>query len=182
MLGAPLPTSEDPVRPPLTAAWLPLSALLCLLPLAACGKEAAPGGTGGGTGDDTEDPVVLPGEPDDSWQDDLPEGLEDPPENSHGGLDLEFDGELRDPVTAYADCGAWMSGCLSETTGDFEDCMQRVPICQTQEPWEEGDCCPADCRTAWRERTAAGASAADAYIEVFALDRSCFVGLEGGAR
>lgn len=169
-----VPTPEATVR-----VLLALPLILSPGALSGCGRDE-PGGPGGGQ--DTEDPVVLPGDPDDSWQDDLPEALREPPGNSHGGLDLEFDGSLRDPVTAYADCGAWMSGCLADSSGDFESCMVELPICQTAEPWREGDCCPADCRTAWRERTAAGASAADAYIEVFALDRSCFTGLQGGAR
>lgn len=148
---------------------------LALLILTACGKDD-PKGAGPGT--DTD--VVLPGELDESWVDTLPEGLKDPPENAHGGLDLAFDPTLRDAVTAYADCGAWMSGCLKDTSGDFAGCIDVVPICQTEEPWNEGDCCPAACQADFRAAVGQGTDPADAYMDIFALDRTCFPGLQGG--
>jgi hypothetical protein len=175
--GVQLPVSsrKGPIR--VLAVGLPL--LLLPMLLSACGKgekgTPAPGDEG-----DTDPDVVLPGELDEAWADALPEGMKDPPQNAHGGFDLAFNPTLRDPVTAYADCGAWLSGCLEDRQGDFDACVASVPICQTDTPWEEGDCCPSACQADYQTAVAGGTAPYNAYIDTFALDRTCFAGLAGG--
>lgn len=92
----------------------------------------------------------------------------------HGGLPLAVDPELRDGITALADCAATVSVCLEGTSGDFDRCMRRAPVCETDTPWSEAQpCCPRACRDQYDERRAAGASGFDAYVEVMVHDGSC---------
>ncbi|MCB9761198.1 MAG: hypothetical protein H6739_15260 [Alphaproteobacteria bacterium] len=124
-------------------------------------------------------PDRVPDPPDDGWMAQVPDAAwaETTPA-AHGGTSTHFDPELRDAVTAYADCGAELAACLETTQGDFAACMGSVPICQTDTPWTEGPCCPAACEDAFNEKVAAGMSAFDAYARTIVLEPDCFPGLD----
>jgi len=83
------------------------------------------------------------------------------------------------PNTAVAACRDLSTSCAIATKGDTDGCHDKLPVCATNEPWnEEKECCPEACVHAYREERRLGASKADASIAVFGSDHECFPGLK----
>lgn len=153
-------------------ALLAFAALLALGPLPGCTDDDPP------PADDDDDDAPTPGPPDDTWMEELPPSFLGDQSDIHGGLGIVFDPDLRDPVTAMADCGALISACLEETQGDFDACVLGVAVCRTDSPWtEEGPCCPDACVAQFRAARDGGQTGFDAYVRTWALDGSCFPGV-----
>jgi hypothetical protein len=108
---------------------------------------------------------------------DLPQEMTGAQGDHHAGISLQFDPDLRDAVTAMADCGSAIALCLDATEGDFDACVLGAPVCQTDEPWNEGACCPAACAAQFRAARDSGQAPFDAYVRTYALDGSCFPGV-----
>lgn len=146
-----------------------------LLSLAACPADPAsqPADTAPGAGASE----TLPGPVDDAWKGSVPAEIQSLPlmEDLVG---MVFDATLADGLTVYADCSANLSQCVADQGGDFAACVAAAPVCQTETPWEEGVCCPRACGAEFSERVAAGASAHDAFLAVYAGTLACFPGVE----
>lgn len=149
--------------------------MLLIITLLACPQDKAP------TPPDTQPLDRTPEPPSDAWLAEVPqEYLDGVAPSEHGGYTMRLDPDRADAVTAYGDCGAILQACLGERAGDFATCVHTVALCQTDTPWEEGPCCPAACEARFDALVAGGASAFDAYVTTFALEPSCFPGLEEG--
>lgn len=149
---------------------------LCVpLLLAGCPADPAPSSRDTAPGAATSE--TLPGPVDEAWKDTVPAEIQSLPliEELVG---LVFDATLSDGLTVYADCSANLSQCVADHDGDFASCVAAAPVCQTDTPWEEGVCCPRACGTDFRERVAAGATAHDAFLDVYAGTLACFPGVE----
>ena len=100
---------------------------------------------------------------------------------SINGAQLEFDGNLRDPISAVGACTAWISACYDPGTREIDDCARSAPTCKTNQPWLEAtSCCPSGCFDAYRSKRLNGANEIDTYFEVYFMDGSCFPGFKGG--
>jgi hypothetical protein len=92
---------------------------------------------------------------------------------------IRADETLRDPITAKAACLHLVLTCLNSAPPAEESiapCVDQTPTCATEMPWEEADCCPAACKSAFTSAIQAE-GVADAFIEHLAGGKDCYPGL-----
>jgi hypothetical protein len=131
-------------------------------------------------GKDDTDPATPSGPYDLPSLTGMPEELTSGPITApDGGMPVEYDPDLADAITAWADCAGMLGQCLDSTSGDFDTCVAGVPTCTGATPWEEDSpCCAEACVSAYQAARTGGASDFDAFIQVFAIDPACMPGLE----
>lgn len=90
---------------------------------------------------------------------------------------LEFDPTLKDSITAAGACMDWVISCVKPGERELDDCARSAPKCKTNTPWEEaGDCCPSTCFDQYRTARLAGTLPAQAFLNTYVGDASCFPG------
>ena len=93
-----------------------------------------------------------------------------------GGLPLTLGAPRRDAIGAAAKCSDLVSSCVA-VTKDLDACVAKLPICKTEQPWEEAlPCCAEACVKAYQEERRLGAAPLDANDAVFGSDHECFPG------
>jgi hypothetical protein len=92
---------------------------------------------------------------------------------------LEYDANLRDPVTAVGACTRWITGCVKTTGRPLDDCARSVPVCATTTPWLEQTCCPQSCGREYRDSRLQGRDPLTAFLETYFESGSCFPSFEG---
>ncbi len=82
-----------------------------------------------------------------------------------------------DPATTYADCLGVLKFC-STASATMDGCIDAVPECTTERPWEVGEaCCPAGAVEGYRAARTGGAPWARAFVESVVNGREHFPGL-----
>ncbi len=116
----------------------------------------------------------VPAEPESTNPDDVPAGT------PHLVLDFEA---TRGPIQSWHICKEIVMDCAVRS-GTVDACMDLMPRCATETPWEEaGECCPTPCATEYTDRRKAGADAETAWFDTFEVDiPSCFAPIREIAR
>jgi len=86
------------------------------------------------------------------------------------------------PNTAMAACQDLETSCLVASKDErdvvLDNCVARLPICETPEPWNEAACCPQACIAAYQRERELGATQFQAGRAVFSSIHECFPGLQ----
>jgi hypothetical protein len=91
---------------------------------------------------------------------------------------LDIDPTVRDPITAVATCADLLTLCYSPGSRPLDACVNAVPSCSTDRPWEETvPCCPSRCRDDYQRARHDGATPRDAYDRVYLTSPTCFPGV-----
>ena len=94
---------------------------------------------------------------------------------------LLIDVDDRQPISAAAECGAVVLACYDPEQRDWLGCLENVPVCETDTPWEGNApmCCAAECPDRYRALRSDGMSPVDAMVgAILDLPGSCMPGLE----
>jgi hypothetical protein len=96
----------------------------------------------------------------------------------HGGL-LIADPANRTPLSAAGECAALVVACYAPDERSIGGCLQNVPVCDTDTPWEGDDvlCCAEACTDAFYAGVDEGESDVDAFIGAVFGPQSCSPGL-----
>ncbi len=93
-----------------------------------------------------------------------------------GGLPLTLGAPRKDAISAAAKCSDLLSSCVA-VTKDLDGCVAKLPICRTEQPWdEELPCCAQACIAAYQEERRLGAAPRTAAKSVWGSDHECFPG------
>lgn len=97
-------------------------------------------------------------------------------------LDPDTPAIIADPTsldagTTYADCLGMLRFC-AERTATLDGCVDAVPTCTSQRPWEAGEfCCPEGATDAYRAARARNVPWVHAFVEELVDGRDHFPGL-----
>lgn len=94
------------------------------------------------------------------------------------GIQVEYDSELKDAVTALAGCVELLMSCVEPDARSLDDCFFSSRKCETESPWMEGAfCCPSTCFEKYATLRIEGVEEFNAFEDTFFKDRTCFPGL-----
>ncbi|MDP2339358.1 MAG: hypothetical protein Q8O67_00255 [Deltaproteobacteria bacterium] len=150
---------------------------LLLLLLAACPDPAAPPTGDAGVPGLPQAPTVAV---------DQLEQLPGMPRDADGnlillevaGLPLSIGAPRKDAIGAAAKCTDLLSSCVMATK-DPDGCVAKLPICESEQPWEEAlPCCAQACINAYQEERRLGADVFGAHKAVWGSTHECFPGLQ----
>ncbi len=156
--------------------------------------------TGPGVQDPTPTPTPTPTPPPDGPEEPLFSGEYDAPDwSALDDLDLPpgpdgvgftlvttpdatllIDPDRRDANTAAGACVALLVSCYTEGVRNLTGCLDHVPHCATEQPWEEGPalCCPAGCADRYRALRTDGEGPPDAIVQAIWERPSCVPGMD----
>lgn len=90
-------------------------------------------------------------------------------------VQITYDASRKTQINAIAACTGWIASCYKPGEREIDDCARSVPVCQTETPWlETGACCPSACFDKYRAARLAGRPSANAVIDNYINDASCF--------
>lgn len=99
---------------------------------------------------------------------------------------IELDPSASDALTALGVCADLITYCVAPPDRSLDACVESVPTCATDRPWEEAQgCCPRACQQAYAEARTKGQKTVDAFEATFFGASSCFPGVDAllaGAR
>lgn len=98
--------------------------------------------------------------------------------NPANGVEVRFDPDQNDAVTAYGSCLQLILDCV-EARGVLDDaCVTGVQRCATDEPWNEPDwCCAAACIDAYEALRTLGTPPFVALDQALVQGRECMPGV-----
>lgn len=84
----------------------------------------------------------------------------------------------KNPMSGAARCTDWLNHCIYPSRRPLSECVERVPVCVTQEPWNEPQaCCPRTCLRAYRSEIDSGRDELEAWLAIWGEPHACFPGL-----
>ena len=99
-----------------------------------------------------------------------------------GPLGLGIDRSRITPLTARGRCMDLITECHSATDEAQDVCVDHLPACQTERPWEESThCCPSACIDLYVNERSRGATRKEATENSF-LTGACYPGVEAMIR
>lgn len=82
------------------------------------------------------------------------------------------------PMTALSQCTRWISSCVAPPARTVDDCARSVPVCKTNEPWNEAACCPQACFDRYVAARKSGTKDVDAFSATyFDKNDNCIPGI-----